>query len=354
MSVGEAATLLGMSEGGVYSAIRRGDLTRFSASGPVRLGMGEVERFRSRKRDDPSVPPLLVRAAANRLGVSVWAVHKAIDRGELRPLHRDPIRVSSDDVEALRRRRQDRAIEQIGADRLLQLAKDVRLRLHPPLMAPGPRGHAALEGLPERVREAFTMPLLHGASMPEGWSGCRWCAVEMASRMLSVPVRQATLCSEIGLVLLGAPECADHRALVRARMDELAARVHPGGTRPSVARTASVTAAGSAPRVASPVPRRAPAQPVQPDDGGRALVARRLREVRARLKDAKRSGDQRYAIKLRSMVASLEADAAVVDGQARPAAGPAAGPAGEKRCGTPVGVRCSCHPNDGWVKRSAR
>lgn len=297
-----------------------------------------------------SVPPLSVRAAASRLGHSTWAVYRAIERGELRPVTRDPVQVLASDVESLRLRKQDQAIERIGADRLLQLARDIRLQLHPPATSPGPRGHKALEGLPERVRAAFSMPLLHGASMPAEWSGCRWCAVEMASRMLSVPVRESTLCSQIGLALLDPPECADHKALLRARLGELGARVRAGGVSPSAGR--SVPSAGKRPRASQkPVQRAAggAAQPVQ-DDDGRSMVQRRLREVRGRLKAARRAGDIQYALKLQRQIQSLVADASVVDGRARSAAGPA----GTKRCGTPVGVRCSCHENDGWVSRGRR
>jgi hypothetical protein len=292
-----------------------------------------------------TIPPLSVRAAASRLGISTWSVYKAIDRGELRPVTRDPIQVLASDVEALRLKKQDQAIEWVGADRLLQLARDVRRQLHPPATAPGPRGHKALEGLSERVKAAFGMPLLHGASMPDG-AVCRWCAARVAARMLGIPVSDRQLSGQVGIALLGGPTCERDRGLVRARMTELGARVHPGGVRPSEGRVEA--AAGTRPPAPSQSAVRAVA--AVEDAGGKALVQRRLREVRARLKTARRTGDTQYAFKLQRQLQSLTADASVVDGRARSAAGPA----GVKRCGTPVGVRCSCHANDGWVKRSAQ
>src|SRR5512134_651947 len=210
--------------------------------------------------EEPTVPPLTVRAAANRLGLSVWGVHKAIERGELHPVARGPIKVSAADVEQMRRRKQDEAIARVGADRLLKLARDVRAQLQPPVTAGGRRGHAALELVSETAKAAFGMPLLHASAMPGG-SGCRWCAAEVAGRMLSVPVRSETLSSEFGFALLGGPECERHRAFLAGRMRELAERVHPGGVRPSAARTAPVTAAGSTPPAAPAVLRQRPAQP---------------------------------------------------------------------------------------------
>jgi hypothetical protein len=279
--------------------------------------------------------------------LSVWGVHKAIERGELHPVARGPIKVSAADVEQMRRRKQDEAIARVGADRLLKLARDVRAQLQPPVTAGGRRGHAALELVSETVKAAFGMPLLHACAMPDG-SGCRWCAAEAAGRILGAPVRLETLSSEFGFTLLGGPQCERHRAFMAGRMRELAERVHPGGARPPVPRTAPVTAAGSAPPAAPSVPRRAPVQPVQPDDGGKSMVQRRLRETRARLVMARRSGDQKYALKLRTMVQSLEQDAAQVDVRAVTAAARTkprvARFMGNKACGTPVGTPCSCHP----------
>lgn len=283
--------------------------------------------------EDPTIPPLTVRAAANRLGFSTWAIHKAIERGELQPVVRNPIKVSADDVERMRLRKRDEAIKRIGLDRMTRMAKDVRLQLHPPATAPGPRGHKALELVSETVKAAFTMPVLHAAAMPDG-SGCRWCAAEIAGKMLGVPVRQEMLSSEFGLALLGGPECERHRGLVAGRMRKLAARVHPGAERPSAARTETVVSAGKA-AVSKPVVRAA--ELVQ-DDGGRAMVQRRLREARARLKTAKRANDQKYALRMAQQVRDLERDAARVDGRAVTAA---ARP-GMLRCGHALAAGCAC------------
>lgn len=283
-----------------------------------------------------TVPPLTVRAAANRLGLSTWAVHKAIDRGELRPVTRNPIQVSADDVEAMRLRKQDEAIAHFGADRLLKLATQVRAQLQPPFASGAPGGHAALERIPERTKAAFGMPLLHAAAMPDG-SGCRWCLAEVAARMLGVPVRPETLSSEFGIALLGGPECERHRGFVRDRMDQLRTRVHPGRERSGGGRAAPAKAAGSTAPATAPVSPRRPAQPPAPDDGGRSMVQRRLRETRTRLVAARRSGDTRYALKLRAMVASLEADAAAVDGRVTAAARP-----GVLRCGHQLAAACAC------------
>lgn len=261
--------------------------------------------------EDPSIPPLTVRVAANRLGLSVWGIHKAIDRGELSLVTRSPLQVSAADVEQMRQRRRDEAIDRIGVDRMARVAADVRAQLHPPFGSGAPGGHAALEKMSERVKAAFGMPLLHAAAMPAG-SGCRWCHAENAGRMLRVPVRQETLSSEFGIALLGGPECERHRGVVRDRMGQLAGRVHPGRGRPGDGRTGAVAASTAAP---SATPRRAPARPVQ-DDDGRSMVQRRLRESRAQLTAAKRRGDQRRAIQLRTTIQGLEADAAAIDGRA--------------------------------------
>lgn len=284
--------------------------------------------------EDPTIPALTVRAAANRLGLSVWSVHKAIDRGELHPVVRDPIKVSADDVEALRRRKQNAAIDRIGADRLVKTARDTRAFLHPPVTAGGARGQAALENVNDVVKSAFGPALLAAAAMPDG--SCRWCAAVMAGRLLHVPVREEQLAGEVGLALLGGPdpECVKHRALVRGRMEKLAARVHPGGTRPSGGRTGPVAASAPSP---APVARPRPAQRV--DDNGKAMVARRLKETRARLAAARRSGDQRYMIRLRAAVQSLEQDAAVVDG--RPSVTASARP-GRLACGHLLAAGCGC------------
>lgn len=283
--------------------------------------------------DDPTIPPLSVRTAANRLGMSNWAVHKAIDRGELRPVTRHPIQVSADDVEAMRVRKRDAAIEQIGVERMARVAADVRAQLHPPFESGAPREAAALELIPERLKAAFTMPLMHAAALPDD-SGCRWCAAEIAGKMLAVPVRPAMLSSEAGVALLGSPKCERHRGLMAGRLRELAARVRPGGESPSAARTQPAASAG---RAAVPKPAVRAAERARGDDDGRSMVQRRLRETRARQKAAKRAGDQAYALRLAKVVRGLEADAARLDGAVTASARP-----GRLRCGHLLAANCAC------------
>lgn len=289
--------------------------------------------------DEPGrIAPLSVKAAAQRLGLSEYGTRGLIEAGKLRPVVRTPsVKLAALDVEDLRVARRDAALEEFtrrGVD-MVKLARDVRRQLRPELADPLPGGARGLSALPANVRALFGPGVLMALTLPDR-AACSWCAARVACGLLKVPEPQYG--GEVFRALLGAP-CAE-RCMPRfagAEMAKLRARVHPGGTRPSAARTAPVTASGSTAPAAPPAPRRTPAQPVQ-DDNGRALVAARLRTARARLKDAKRRGDQKYALKLRAMVASLEADAAQVDGRAFSAA---ARP-GTLRCGHALAARCSC------------
>lgn len=291
--------------------------------------------------DEPDgvVKSLSVKQAAGRLGLSEWGLRKIIDRGELLPVTQHPVRLAAADVEALRRNRQDEAVARLGVDRLARVARDVRAQLHPPVSSGAPRGHDALELIPETTKSALGMPLLMAAAMPEG-SGCRWCAALTASRLLRVPLRDATMTSEVGLALLGRPECADHRALVRARMDEVAAGVHAGAVRAVDGRTGPVGAPGGG--VAPVSAPRAAVRPVG-DDSGRDLVARRLRETRQKLKAARRRGDARHVASLQLQLQRLTADAAVVDGRAAAARKP-----GVLRCGHALAAGCACPRRASW------
>jgi hypothetical protein len=282
---------------------------------------------------------LSVKAAAARLGLSEYGLRKIIDRGELRPVTTNPVKLLPDDIAALRQRRQDAAIARLGVDRLAKVARDVRAQLHPLVSSGAPRGHDALELIPEVTKSAFTMPLLHGAAMPDG-SGCRWCAAVVAGRMLRTSVSDALLASDVGMALLGDPVCEAHRGLLRGRMDALRASVHPGGAvRPSAARTEPVKAPGGA--VASVAAPRAAVRPVG-DDGGRELVGRRRREVQAALTAAKRRGDERHASQLRQQLRGLTADAARVDGRA------VASRPGRLACGHLLAAGCACPRRASW------
>jgi hypothetical protein len=264
-------------------------------------------------------------------------VYRAIDRGELRPVTRDPIQVLASDVEALRLKKQDQAIERYGADQVLRLARDVRLHLHPPATAPGPRGSAALTSMSEQVKSVFGAAMLNAAALRDG-EGCRWCAARIAGKMLGIPVSDGQLASRVGLALLGGPTCERDRGLVRAQMTELATRVHPGGVRPPEGRSAP------SPGKRPPSPQQRAEQAVTAAkvggrDDGKMLVQRRLRETRERLKAAKRrGGDPKYALRLAQQVRDLERDAARVDGRAVTAA---ARP-GTLRCGHALAAGCAC------------
>lgn len=269
-----------------------------------------------------------VEKAAAGLGISKWGAYRAIERGDLKVLPgRGPTRVSEAEVERFRRARHAAAVERLkarGAD-VVELARATRSFLQP---HPGD-GKRTVSMLGPDVVAVFGAPAVHAASLPA--PTCGWCASVVAAQLMHTdppPYGKAML------ALLGPPCPRDMQRFAAAEMEALAARVHPGGVRPSGGRAA---ASGSSRPAASPVPRPWPAQPVQ-DDNGRALVAARLRVARARLKDAKRRNDQAYAIKLRAIVASLEADAAAVDGRAPSAA---ARP-GRLACGHLLADRCSC------------
>lgn len=288
--------------------------------------MGEPDR----------IPPLSVSTAAQQLGLTEVATRGLIASGQLRPVVRTPsVKLAALDVEDLRVARRDAALEEFtrrGVD-LVRLATNTRRALRPGLADPLPGGARGLSGLSPSVRAFFGPAALMALTMPDR-EACGWCVARVAAGLLKVPEPRY---GEVFRALLGNP-CAE-KCMGRyagPELDRLRARVHPGGTRPSAARTAPVTAAGGPPRAEAAVPRRTPAQPVQ-DDGGRALVARRLREVRARAKAAKRAGDQGYALKLAQMARDLEKDAAVVDGRVAAAAGP-----GTLRCGHLLAANCAC------------
>ncbi|NGO43783.1 hypothetical protein [Streptomyces ureilyticus] len=273
-----------------------------------------------------------IRAAANRLGITEWAVRKAVLRGELKELPGPgPARLDADEVDRFRRARQTAALARIGArgTDLVQLARDARSFLRP---YPGAPTSGKVSSLGADVVAAFGAAALHAAAVREG---CGWCAAAMAARLLGTePPAYGTAM----LALLGEPCAKDMKRFAGAEMERLRAQVHPGGTPPAAARTAPVTAAGSMAPPVPPVQRPRSAQ--SQDDTGKTMVAARLRETRARLKSAKRSGDQRRAIELRRMIQSLEADAARVDG--RPAVTASAARPGTLRCGHALAAGCSC------------
>lgn len=305
-------------------------------------------------RNDLAVGALTVRAmtelsveqAAHYLGVSDVATYKMIRRRELSAVGTDPVRLALADVQALHQTRQMEALSVLERRRRdpVTLAREVRDRLHPRhLPSSNLPGEAEREQqfrvsvLPGEAKTLFGLAALKAAAATT--DGCRWC---LARELAAADGTWAPdSWREAFAALLGETCATCAPGLIRPRLEELRREVHGGATSPSApaprpsaeevrlarewVREQAVTAAV---KLARPVG----------DDGGRSLVARRLREVRAQLKAAKRRGDQRHVLRLASMVRDLEADAARVDGRApsvssRP---------GKLACGHLLAARCNC------------
>ena len=288
--------------------------------------------------DEPGrIPPLSVKAAAQRLGLSEYGTRGLIASGQLTPVVQHPaVKLSVQDVEALRLARRDAAIAEFtrrGVD-LVKLAANTRRMLRPEPADPLPGGVRGLSGLPSNLRAFFGPAALAALTLPDR-EACCWCVAKVAAGLLRVPEPRP---GEVFLALLGDPcqeKCMGRFA--GAEMERLRARVHPGGTRPPVARRAPVAAPTAVSPAAPPASPRTPTQPVQPDDDGKALVARRLRQTRERLKAAKRAGDEKYAIRLQQTLRALTADASAIDGLVAAAARP-----GTLRCGHQLAANCAC------------
>lgn len=293
--------------------------------------------------DEPDmVKPLSVKAAAQRLGLTEYGTRGLIEAGKLRPVVRTPsIKLSAADVEDLRVARRDAAVTEFtarGVD-LVKLAGDTRRMLRPEALDPVTGGETGLSRLPSNVRAFFGPAALAALTLPDRGQCC-WCAARVAAQLLKVPEPRY---GEVTQALLGDPCREDMSRFADAELSKLRARVHPGSVRPSVARSEPVSTAGR-PVVSKPVPRaaeRAVAASVTAarGDDGKSMVARRLRETRSRLKDARRRGDKAYALRLAQTVRSLEQDAAVVDGRAVAAS---ASRPGTLRCGHALADGCRC------------
>lgn len=290
--------------------------------------------------DEPDViKPLNVKAVSARLGLSEYGTRGLVDRGDLTPVVRTPsLKFAVQDVEQLRQARQRAAIEEFVARDvdLVKLARDTRRQLRPLPLDPLQGGEVGLSRLPVKTRDFFGPAVLQALAIGDP-ERCSWCEARFLAGNLGVP---EPVWDQVTLALLGNP-CME-RCMGRfsgAELAKLQARVHPGGVRPSGARTAPAKAAGSTAPAAPAVARSRPAQPVRADDDGRAWIAARLRTERERLKVAKREGDQRRAIQLRATIRSLEADAARVDGGA-PKKAPAR--SGRLRCGHLLSADCAC------------
>jgi hypothetical protein len=295
---------------------------------------------------------LTIAQAAKFLGVSDTAARKMIGRQELSVLPgSDPIRLDAGHVEAVLGLRQADAVHDLvrRGSSAVRLARETRAALLKPHESrPLPDRRAASWSLRMSLLQPAARTLFGVASLTAVGSqdGCRWCRAADFARVLGGwgPTRYG----EGFAALFGQEPCEKcGPRLYGSVMESLGVRVRAGGRerpgpRPPLSEAERELAAEWAERRAV----TAAAQPVQADDG-KALVARRLRTLRGRLKDARRSGDTKYALKLRAMVAELEKDAARVDG--RPAVTAAAAP-GRLRCGHALSAGCGC-PRRGSVRR---
>ena len=268
--------------------------------------------------------------AAKWLDVSREAVDLAAREGRLPVIGGDgPRRFSPEALEVYHQARMQERIAALARAREtpVSVARRVRAGLSATDMGMPVPLAVKLKAMPVTWRSLFTRAELAAACVEDG---CRWCrAVEFAGFLGVRPVEFGPALRE----LFGADPCGVCGPVLLAPfMTALSARVHRGDRRPSGARVApSVAERAAAREWALRRPVTASARPFV-DDDGKALVARRLKETRERLKDARRRGDTQYALKLQRQLQSLVADASVVDGRARSAAG----------------------PNDGWVKRGRR
>lgn len=280
--------------------------------------------------------------AARYLAVSERTVRNMIGRGELETLSTDPVRLDPAHVADVLAVRQQQVALELTLQRTdaVALARQTRAMLRrerggvnlPEDLAAYQQRRLALA--PMAAKTTFGLAALSAAQTDDG---CRWCKAAAFGRLPGMWA--PTVFSEGFRELFGQDPCQVCGPSLCARaMDALRARVHAGGGGLLEAR-----AQAPAPRMRAeprPAAKQAPtpARPVQ-DDGGKGMVQRRLKETRARLKTAERSGDRQYATQLRRTLATLTADAARVDGRD-------AAPRGRKACGTPVGTRCECHTSD--------
>lgn len=254
--------------------------------------------------------------AAKWLDISRESVDLAAREGRLAVLGGDgPRRFSREAVDAYH---QGRVLDNVAAlaragETPVSAARKVRERLHAEEVGM-PRPFAVrLKAMPVSWRSVFSPAELAAACVRDG-DGCRWCrAREFADfKGLRPPEFSAALQELFGAAPCGV--CAP--ALLGPYMAVLAARVHRGGRRASGARVApSDETRALAREWALKHSVRTVPEPRE-DDDGKALVARRLKETRERLKAAKRRGDQKHAIRLQQTLRSLTADASAIDDRA--------------------------------------
>lgn len=273
--------------------------------------------------------------AAKYLGISREAVDRAAREGRLSVLGGDgPRRFSRESVEAYH---QVRVREKIAAlERLRETpcsaARKVRLALHERGTGLPRSADVKLAEVPIDWRSLFSRAELAAACTRDG---CKWCEAGKFGAFLGLrPLEFSPALRE----LFGAEPCGVcGPELMRPYMDVLAARVRAGDRRPQGPSPRASAAEREAAR--EWVQRRPVTPAVRPvgDDDGRALVASALRTARARLKDAKRRGDQPRVLQLAQTIRALERDAAVVDGRAGAVVKP-----GRLKCGHLLAAGCSC------------
>lgn len=283
--------------------------------------------------------------AGHYLGVTERTVRNMINRSELAVLSTDPVRLATEAVDDVLKARQADALHDLARRRQtpVSLAREVRRTLLrrdtttvlPDQVAEDQRRRLGL--VSDTGRLLFGRAALSAALLDD--DACRWCRAQEYAAVLHTwaPTKYAEGFREL-FAQAPCEVCAP--TLYAPLMDELRSRVHGPSAGPSEGRAAA--SAPSAPAGPVRVPERAvtaAARPVQ-DDDGRALVARRLRETREKLKAARRAGDQKAAIRLRQTVQQLQEDAAAVD-YGRSAVMAAARP-GRLRCGHLLAAGCAC------------
>lgn len=253
--------------------------------------------------------------AAKWLDISREAVDLAAREGRLPVIAGDgPRRFSRQSLEAYHQARVQEKVAALARARETPLSAAAKLHrgLHGDETGMPRPFEARLKAMPDVWRAAFSSAELAAAAVRDG--SCRWCrAMEFAAFKKMRPVELSPALRE----LFGADPCgACEPALLRPFMDALGARVRAGDRRPP----------GPPPRPSEAeramardyALRRSVTASAQPpvDDDGKALVARRLKETRERLKAAKRRGDQKHAIRLQQTLRSLTADASAIDDRA--------------------------------------
>ncbi|MDX3314557.1 hypothetical protein P1S61_36995 [Streptomyces sp. ME08-AFT2] len=254
--------------------------------------------------------------AAAHLGITREAVDLAAREGRLAVVGGDgPRRFSREALEEFHRARLGERIAALARSQEtpVSVAAKVRRGLHE-------RGNGLPRSVSERLnampivwRSVFSQAELAAAAVRDG-DGCRWC---QAQRFAEFKGLRPSEFSPALRELFGADPCrVCAPALLGPYMAVLAARVRGGAVRPSEpAPRPSEAERAAAQEWASVRAVTASAAPVA-DDGGKALVAQRLRTVRARLKDARRRQDVKSALELQRQLQALTADASRVDGRA--------------------------------------